>query len=92
VHSEVWISQDDVKEPGGPVGHDELHGLRRVRLQILFEERQFTRRELLRPAVIEDGEVRLPVVEAVMRRLPGVFPKEAFGVLRPDVVVTGGEV
>src|SRR5258708_38907068 len=69
VQRELAISKYDSYQPGWPVGNDELHGLRRVRLQISFEECQLVRGKLLRPAIIQNGEVRLFVVEAVMRRM-----------------------
>ena len=42
MQGELLIAEGRGEQPGRPVRQDELHGLRRVGLQVLFEERQLT--------------------------------------------------
>jgi hypothetical protein len=56
----------------------ELYGLDLMGAQIRFEPGKFGGGKLVRAAVIEDGEVSLLIVEAVVRRMAGIFLEEAF--------------
>src|SRR5579864_9113528 len=89
---EVRISQYRGNQPGGPVRDDELHRLRPVRLQVLFEKRQFIGRKILRAAVVQNREMRLLVAEAVVRRVTGILPEQPLRLLRPDVVISRSEI
>src|SRR5262249_35841974 len=63
-----------------------------MRLQVFFKECQLVRGKILRPAVVQNGEVGLLVVEAVVWRMLCVFLKQAFGAFRPDVVIAGRQI
>src|SRR5258708_895482 len=52
---------------------DELRGALAAPFQILLQKLHLIVAQVLRPAVVQDREVRLLVVEAVERRAAGVF-------------------
>lgn len=60
------------------MGKHELEGLRLMCAQIGFEKDHLGGGKLIRTAVIENGEVRLFIIEAVMGRMAGVFAKKIF--------------
>ena len=55
--------------------------------QVALQKRQFFRGKLLRAAVVQNGEVRLAIVEAIAQPPPGVLQEQAFRFRRPDVMV-----
>src|SRR4029453_7644625 len=54
--------------------------------------RQLTRRELLGPAIVQNREVRLGMIETVVRGMLREFLKQPFRAFRPDVVVAGRKI
>jgi hypothetical protein len=60
-------------QPGRPVGNDEFDGLRLVFFEIGLEEGHLFGGEIVGAAVVEHGEVRRAEIEAVVRRMAGVF-------------------
>jgi hypothetical protein len=74
------------------MGEHEFQRLFFVGAQIRFEKGELGGGKLLGAAVIEDGEVRLFVVEAVVGRMAGIFFKKGFRQVRPDIVIAGGEI
>jgi hypothetical protein len=46
-----------------------------VLFEILFEEPQFGSGQLVGPAVVQNGKVRLPAVEAVTGRVARLLPE-----------------
>ena len=76
VQGEVWIVERHADQPGWPMRNDKLHGLRRVRLQIVLQKSQLRSRKLVRSAVVEDGEVGLSLIETVVRRVRGILAEQ----------------
>ena len=76
---------------------DELDGLRFVRLQIRFQKLQFLRRKSVRTAIVQNREMRLPVVETEvrqvgrLRRTRRVLLKQRRRTRRPNVMISGSE-
>ena len=74
---------------------DELDGLRFVRLQIRFQKLQFLRRKSVRTAIVQNREMRLPVVETEvrqvgrLRRTRRVLLKQRRRTRRPNVMSAG---
>src|SRR5579872_227677 len=60
--------------------------------QILLQESHLLIAQAIKLAVVEHCKVRLLVIEAVVALLSGFLFVDSPGWLRPDVVVTGGEV
>ena len=57
-----------------------------------MQECQFIARQRVRAAVIENGEVRRSVIEAVVERAARVLPEQSFGQWRPNVMVARCEI
>ena len=70
---------------------DHLDWLILMKLQISLEKIHLGGRNLFGPAGVEDCEMDLIAIEAVVRRMAGVVSKELFGWTGPDVVISGGE-
>ena len=72
--------------------NDEFDRLCGVRGKISFEKLQLAGGEVIAAAVVENGKVSLPVIEAIVRRMAGILSEQLFRERRPDVVVSGGEI
>src|SRR6266404_8217805 len=71
---------------------DELDGLIYVSLQIRFQKLQLLRREVVGLTIIQDGEMRLRVIETVVLRMRRVLLKQRRGTRRPNVMISGGYI
>jgi hypothetical protein len=66
VQGEVWVLERHVNYPGWPVGDDNLQRFLGMGFQVCFKENQFLGPQFLRPAVVQNREVCLSVIETVV--------------------------
>lgn len=74
------------------MGNEDFDWLIHMPFQIVFQELHFVSTELIAPAVIEDSDVHLAHIEAVVNALPAVLFEQRFGFRRPYVVIARRQI